>query len=737
MLLPINLETDYPGNPSDPSVSLHQQHHDVIHAAINALLPTVVKTKTAWDSSDLILKTGQVGIVAETGEMRSGDGGQTWAKLPSPYGTSDTGPVNVLAAEFGVDGGTDHTAAIQTALDAAAEAGRNVHFPRRAKSQPYVVGGADIMLRLASGVSISADPGVVIKVKDGNGDFRAILGGTKPGTDLSQLTVSGLTFDQNSAGNPVGNVKSLYVSGSQRFCIYVGAGSGITVRDCRFTNVDSCNVVYIGSPTMKDVRVQDCDFDAIGTSRDAHDHSSIYLSADGLTVTGNRFRGVLGGNGATTAIETHGSSQVVTGNRVESYLIGMNITGVTPIGSAGVVVSQNTVRNARLGVQLWSYAGAKGGLRDVTVTDNTIHLNRDPWIRDAYSFPKGISLAASSTDHVDGLRISGNVVRFEPFASGALRGEYQANGIEVSTSDATRELRNFDISDNIVICALGPGLRLQMRSMRGRVSNNRVVDPASSAEIAMPAFWRSGLTFLNELVDVEVFGNRVHDTRTPHRLTQVFATSITGSLTRSEQWDNTAVCSDGATVPESRQTSGKRFGPRGTVAVAPRFAASLYYGPEGGRSVGRLIDGQVTTVPFWVASTQAWDRIGCEVTLAVARSAVRLGVYADDGSGRPGRLALDAGTVAADVVGAKERTIALSLPAGLYHLAIVAQGGSPYVRVSTNNPLGGAGVSSLAIATGPTPRSGYTKSGVSGSLPTTFVPSGQSPTPGVVVLRAA
>lgn len=688
MLLPTDVVATYPDDAADPSIALHQQHHDLLHAAVNTLVTAA--------------------------------------------------PVNVLSPEYGVTGRRDHTAALQAALDDAAAQGRSVHLPRRPGNEPYLVGGDDVMLRLAPGVSISAEPGAVLKVKDGNGDFKAVLGGLTAAADLSGLTITGLTIDQNRSGNPVSSVKSLYTHGAQRFCLYVGAGAGITVQGCRFTGVDSLNVLYIGGAAMRDVRVQDCDVDALGESPARHDHSTFYLSADGLTVTGNRLRGVPGSHGAATAIETHGPNQVVTGNRVDGYRTGLIITGITGLGSTGVVVAHNTVSGALLGVQLWSYAGPRGGLRDVVVADNTVELDRDPWLGGAYDFPKGISLSPTSTDHVDTLRISGNVIRFGGFSAPALTGEYQANGIELYATDETRELRNFDISDNTVVGALGPGIRLQMRAVRGRVSGNRIVDPACSQESAMTSFWRSGLTFLDALTDVEVHGNRVVDTRSPHRLAQVLATSMTGEVVRSAQWDNTAVCLDGAVVPESVQTAEKRLGSRPAVPVAPRFGASLYYGPQGGRAVGRPADGQLTTVPFWVPAAQAWDRIGCAVTVAgTTRTVLRLGVYADDGTGRPGRLVLDAGTVSAATTGPKEAKIALNLPAGLYHLAMAAQGGSPQVRATSHQVLGSAGAGSLAAATGATPPTGWTMTGVRGALPTTFAGSGQTSTPGVVVLRAA
>ena len=81
------------------------------------------------------------------------------------------------------------------------------------------------MLKVAAGVKITADPGVVFKVKNDNGDYKAMLSGTALGTDLTGLVVEGVTFDQNTPNNPVTDNAILF-AGFPRYAIYVTAGSG-------------------------------------------------------------------------------------------------------------------------------------------------------------------------------------------------------------------------------------------------------------------------------------------------------------------------------------------------------------------------------------------------------------------------------------------------------------------------------------------------------------------------------
>lgn len=72
--------------------------------------------------------------------------------------------------------------------------------------------------------------------------------------------------------------------------------------------------------------------------------------------------------------------------------------------------------------------------------------------------------------------------------------------------------------------------------------------------------------------------------------------------------------------------------------------------------------------PFTVYASTAFSAIGINVSTLQAGSTVRLGVYADDGTGKPGNLVFDAGTVDSSSTGMKEIAITQTLPAGTYWL---------------------------------------------------------------------
>ena len=126
-MLPTNLAASYSGDPADPSTALHHQHHDAIHAMVNAFLPAVSRTKEEWDSSDTVLQAGQLGIASDTGEVRPGTGALPWRRLPSPVdGKVDEATLALdLRRQPGVvgDGRADDAAAITIAAVAAANLG--------------------------------------------------------------------------------------------------------------------------------------------------------------------------------------------------------------------------------------------------------------------------------------------------------------------------------------------------------------------------------------------------------------------------------------------------------------------------------------------------------------------------------------------------------------------------------------------------------------------------------------
>lgn len=185
----------------------------------------------------------------------------------------------------------------------------------------------------------------------------------------------------------------------------------------------------------------------------------------------------------------------------------------------------------------------------------------------------------------------------------------------------------------------------------------------------------------------------------------------------------------------------------GYWSPAPRFRGEAglsartgeYWSLPAGRTAAALGAGTMYTHAIWVPTACAIDRIGSEVTIAAASSTITLGVYADDGQGRPtGTPLLDAGTIDGNSATAQEKTVYLALQAGtVYHLAALCAGGTPTLRTYTalTSFLGRA--ATLATATAVAVRIGYSQAAVVGTaLPTIATLALQTTTP-VIAVRMA
>lgn len=122
--------------------------------------------------------------------------------------------------------------------------------------------------------------------------------------------------------------------------------------------------------------------------------------------------------------------------------------------------------------------------------------------------------------------------------------------------------------------------------------------------------------------------------------------------------------------------------------VFPTFKSGSYYSHANADVGGSYALNRLMFVPLLVSKRGGLgvDRIGVQITGALAGGAVRLGVYAlDPASGGPGALLFEAGVVDATANGWKEITLGQVLPTPMVWLGMVAQGANVSVqRWSTN-----------------------------------------------------
>lgn len=257
------------------------------------------------------------------------------------------------AAQAKVRSTVDSTARIQALLDSPVNG--VVNLP----SGTFTISPS---LRLKQGEAIVGH-NTTLTVAASSGDYEAVLEGTSPTTVLSGLSITGVTFDQNAAGDPVTDVQTLY-HGKPRFVLRIATGTGITITGDKFLNTNNINTIATGGGT-RNVTISGNQF--TGVSLPWHDHSSIYTSGTGATITSNTFTG----SHDITAIEVHGDQAAITGNTVRGFYRGVNIV------ASDTTFTKNTITGALGPVELW--ATEAPGLHNVTVTGNTLNQNLADW----------------------------------------------------------------------------------------------------------------------------------------------------------------------------------------------------------------------------------------------------------------------------------------------------------------------------------------------------------------------
>jgi hypothetical protein len=191
-------------------------------------------------------------------------------------------------------------------------------------------------LRLTRGEAIVGH-NTTLKVAASSGDYWTVLTGATPTTDLSGLSITGVTFDQNAAGDPVTDVLKLYQHGYQRFVIWIPGATGITITGDKFLNTNNINTIATGG------------------------------GARNVTISGNTFTG----SHDITAIEVHNDKATITGNTISGYYRGVNIV------ASDTTFTGNTITGSLGPVELW--ATAAPGLSNVTVTGNTLGQDLPGW----------------------------------------------------------------------------------------------------------------------------------------------------------------------------------------------------------------------------------------------------------------------------------------------------------------------------------------------------------------------
>lgn len=166
------------------------------------------------------------------------------------------------------------------------------------------------------------------------------------------------------------------------------------------------------------------------------------------------------------------------------------------------------------------------------------------------------------------------------------------------------------------------------------------------------------------------------------------------------------------------------------------FHSGVYYTgmPNSGDGATAITYQAEHAVRFEVGVAARFVEIGLDITTFQASGLVRLGVRYDDGSGMPGALLVDAGTIDASTNGYKAAaSFDQTLTPGRWWLCAVTQGASGIaVRTRGTDPFIGAATTASANT------ACYTQSGVTGGLPASFtLPAATSSNAPKILVKAA
>lgn len=658
-----------------------------------------------------------------------------------------------------LNGSTDDTTAIQAAIDDVSALGLPslvVGFGGATASVSSLTARSRVHIDLQGGTlkARSATPtGVIMSpawAGTGHIDDFTVSNGT---IDINNLTNCGV-IAKDAARVTVDRVNFINIKDTSSGAVNLNTDT----TDCRVTG---CSITMTIDPTVSltqcpGIQCTSTTADVQGGGQNANlTFTAPTNLSQGHQITGNRIIGgthgvALFGAAFCRVSDNHIESPSHRGVIMSPVACDNTITGNTIVDfiSSGIHMAWGSCRNTITGNTLRTSVssiegnGIKGyyGCSENSVVGNSIkgcslgaiwfavgsirnHIvgNRIGQSKYGVHLQNGLTTSGyyqpASLGNVDGTTIVGNTIDGQGSPGGNV-------GILLQT-DTVAIIRHSLIASNVIM-NMSTGIQFNEAAGGGAINNMRVFGNSIEAVTKWTAA-RGTAHMLECYGNGAGMPNKVADkTTTPASTTSAAPLNLpAGSAPTTpadgDVWTTTA----GLFV----RVNGATVGPLQNTPTLGGLASGLYYQATPSVSLSVITTGTGTfrATPFVVPRAVTLSRIGLEVTVAGdVGSLVRLGIYADNGSGYPDALVLDAGTVAGDAVGVAENTISQALTPGLYWVGAVAQ------NVTTTQPSI-RGIATTSGATAPqmplstsTPATnslssvGFAGLSITGALPSTF-----------------
>jgi hypothetical protein len=240
------------------------------------------------------------------------------------------------------NGAADDTAAIVAAFSSAcASGGGTIDVP----AGTYIIDPAAATIPICSNLVVTGSG--ALKVKRDAGNYRHIFAATPLSAAVNDLTFTGITVDQNAAGNTTATIEVGDVR-THQFVWEIWAGTNIRFENMQL-RVSGVDPVDVNGPAVSGVYVaRNYIVFEKRSAQPEFDNSSIYIDGENFHITDNTFVSSAADE-ARTAIEVHTGSGSIAGNTIDGFSVGMNLVNVK---SCSVIA--NDVRNAGYGISLWS-----------------------------------------------------------------------------------------------------------------------------------------------------------------------------------------------------------------------------------------------------------------------------------------------------------------------------------------------------------------------------------------------